>query len=192
MIYNHSKIEPIFKYYLNSGFDRSMQEIANAVQISKKTLFNRYLSKENLEYCLIDYWQVKSCERFAQRMEHANNAVEQLMMFLFELQYCRNNEFHFFEKTKEPFLRKFERANPPFIIQLEAIFETGVGEGLFRFRSEPKVLAYFFLFNALFILLSDTVVNTDYLSFLFEPVLTEKGKGVFTDIDIEQIFIAHR
>ena len=188
MIYNHSKIESIFKYYLNSGFDHSMQEIASAVQVSKKTLFNRYLSKESLEYCLIDYWQIKSCERFAERIEHTNNAVEQLMMFLFELQYCRNNEFHFFEKTKEPFLRKFERTSPPFITQLEAIFKTGTTEGFFQFSFELKVFAYFFLFNALFILLSNTSVNTDYISFLFEPILTEEGKMVFKDIDIEQVF----
>jgi hypothetical protein len=64
----------------------------------------------------------------------------------------------------------------------------GVKEELFRFESEPKVFAYFFLFNALFILLSDTVINTDYVSFLFHPILTETGKIVFQDIDIEQIF----
>ena len=165
-----------------------MQEIASAVQVSKKTLFNRYLSKESLEYCLIDYWQIKSCERFALRMEHANNAVEKLMMFLFELQYCRNNELHFFQKTKELFLKKFKQASPPFITQLEAIFKTGATEDLFQFSSDPKVFAYFFLFNALFILLSNTSVNTDYISFLFEPILTEEGKVVFKDIDIEQVF----
>ena len=188
MNYNHAKIDPIFKYYLSTGFDHSMQEVADVVQITKKTLFNRYQAKENLEYCLVDYWQVKSCERTAQRMEYANNAVEKLMMFLFELQYCRNNEFHFFQKFKEIFLGKFEQINPLFITQLEEIFKIGVKEELFRFESEPKVFAYFFQFNALFILLSDTVINTDYVSFLFSPILTETGKAVFQDIDIEQIF----
>jgi AcrR family transcriptional regulator len=188
MDYNHAKIDPIFKLYLNTGFDHSMQEVADAVQITKKTLFNRYQTKENLENSVVDYWQVKSCERIAHRMEYANNAVEKLMMFLFELQYCRNHEFHFFQKMKEIFLEKFEQINPLFIIQLEKIFKMGVVEGLFRFESEPKVFAYFFQFNALFILLSDTMINTDYISFIFEPILTETGKIVFQDIDIEQIF----
>ena len=189
MVYNYSKIEPIYKYYLSTGFDHSMQEVANAVQITKKTLFNRYISKENLEYCLIDYWQIKSCERIVERMEYANNAVEKLMIFLFELQYCKNNESRFFEKTKEIFLKNFEQKSPPLITQLETIFKMGVEENLFQFNSELKVFAYFFQFNAMFILLKDTIVNTDYISFLFEPILTETGKGVFRDIDVEQVFM---
>jgi len=188
MDYCYSKIDPIFKYYLHTGFDHSIQEVADAVHVTKKTLFNRYKTKENLEHCLVNYWQVKSCERLVQRMEYANNAVEKLMMFLFELQYGRNNEFHFFQKTKVMFLEKFEQINPLFITHLEDIFKMGVEEGLFRFEFEPKVFAYFFQGNALFILLSDTVINTDYISFLFRPILTETGKIVFQDIDIEQIF----
>jgi len=188
MVYNYTKIEPIFKYYLSTGFDHSMQEVADIVQITKKTLFNRYVSKENLEHCLIDYWQIKSCERIVQRMEFANNAVEKLMMFLFELQYCRNNEFHFFQKTKEIFLENFEQKNPLFITQLETIFSMGVEEELFCFDSDPKVFAYFFQFNALFILLKDTLINTDYISFLLAPILTDTGKAVFKDIDIERVF----
>jgi AcrR family transcriptional regulator len=188
MDYNYTKIDPIYKYYLNTGFDHSMQKIADIVQITKKTLFNRYRSKENLEYCLVNYWQANSCERIAQRMEYANNAVEKLMMFLFELQYCRKNEWCFFQKMKEIFLEKFEQINPLFITQLEKIFTLGVKEELFKFDSEPKVFAYFFQFNALFVLLSDTLINTDYISFLLSPILTEAGKKVFQDIDIEQIF----
>jgi AcrR family transcriptional regulator len=184
----YPKIDPIFKYYLSTGFAHSMQEVANAAHITKKTLFNRYQTKENLEYILVNYWQAKSCERMILRMEYANNAVEKLMMFLFELQYCRNNESHFWMKIKELFLEKFEQIKPLFTIQLEEIFQTGVKESLFKFDSEPKVFAYFFQFNVLFILLRDTGINTDYISFLFNPILTAAGKNVFQDIDIEQIF----
>jgi AcrR family transcriptional regulator len=164
-----------------------MQEIADAVQVTKKTLFNRYISKENMELCLIDYWQKRSCERMAQRMEFANHAVEKLMMFLFELQYCRNNETIFFLKAKEVFLGNYEQ-NSPYIKQLEDIFTIGAAESLFRFDTELKVFAYFFQFNALFILLNNPLVNTEYISFLFEPILTDAGRMVFQDIDIEQIF----
>ena len=188
MIYNYTKIEPIFQYYLSTGFDHSMQEIADTVQITKKTLFNRYAYKENLEHCLIDYWQIKSCERMGERMEFSNNAVEKLMMFLFELQYCRNNESHFFQKAKEKFVEKSEHKSSLFITQLETIFNTGVKEELFHFESEFKVFAYFFQFNVFFILLKDTLINTDYISFLLAPILTESGKTVFKDIDIEQVF----
>jgi len=187
MEYNQTKIEPIYRYYLLSGFNHSMQEIADAVFITKKTLFNRYITKENLEHCLIDYWQIKSNERINERMEFANNAVEKLMMFLFELQYCKNNEPHFFQKAKELFLQKSTPTAPHFK-QLESIFSLGMNENLFLFDSDPKVFAYYFLFNALFLLLNDTLIYTDYLSFLFEPILTESGKSVFRDIDIEQIF----
>jgi hypothetical protein len=89
---------------------------------------------------------------------------------------------------KEVFLEKFEQIKPLYITQLEEIFEMGVQEGVFRFESEPRVFAYFFQFNTLFILLSNTRINTDYISFIFEPILTETGKNVFQDIDIEQIF----
>jgi len=188
MFYNFTKIEPIYNYYLSTGFDHSMQEVADAVQITKKTLFNRYLSKENMEHCLIDFWQVKSCERIVQRMEYANNAVEKLMMFLFELQYCRNNELIFFQKARALILNKSELETPLFISQLEAIFATGVKEELFNFDSDYRIFAYFFLFNTFFILLKDALIHTDYIPFLFEPILTETGKMMFKYIDIEQIF----
>ena len=187
MEYNHAKIEPIFNYYLSNGFNHSLQETAEAVHITKKTLFNRYVSKENLEYCLIDYWQIKSNERVTESMEFANHAVEKLMMFLYEIQYCKNNESCFFQKAKELFFEKSVQSGPH-IKQLEKIFAGGVKEELFHFESDPKVFAYYFQFNTLFLLLNGTLIYTDYLSFLFDPILTESGKAVFRDIDIEQIF----
>jgi len=187
MKYNYIKIEPIFRYYLSNGFNHSLQEVADAVGISKKTMFNRYISKENLEYCLIDYWQIKSNERFTDRMEFANHAVEKILMFLFELQYCKNNEYHFFQKVKELFLQKNTQTGQH-ISQLVTIFSMGEKEELFHFDSDSKVFAYFFYFNALFLLLKDDLIYTDYVYFLFEPILTESGKAVFRDIDIEQVF----
>jgi AcrR family transcriptional regulator len=149
MNYHHHKIEPIFKYYKNHGFEHSLQELADAVQITKKTLFNRYISKDNLELCVLDYWQTKSNDRMTERMEFTNNAVEKLVIFLFELQYCKNNEPHFFQKSKEVFLEKFIQ-NSPHITQLEAIFTMGAKEELFYFDFDAKLFAYFFLFNAVF------------------------------------------
>jgi len=187
MDYNYTKIEPIYNYYQHNGFNRSLQEVANSVHITKKTLFNRYSSKENLEHCLLNYWQTKSCKRMEERMEFFNNAVEKLMMFLFELQYCKNNEPNFFQKNREVFLEKFEQMGPH-IMQLELILKLGIEEGFFRFDSDPKVFAYFFQFNTLFLLLSHNLIYTEYISFLFAPILTENGQMVFKDIDIEQVF----
>ena len=90
-------------------------------------------------------------------------------------------------RSQELFLGKFEQHNPH-ITQLEIIFNMGVEENLFHFDSDPKVFAYFFQFNILFILLNNTLINTDYIPFLFEAILTESGKLAFKDIDIEQIF----
>lgn len=187
MNYNSSKIEPIFIFYLENGFNHSLQSIADAVKITKKTLFNRYISKENLELCLIDFWQKRSNERMKQGMEFANNAVEKLMMFLFELQYCKNNESHFFQKEKTFFLEKFVQ-DCPHITQLEEILKMGIAEKLFQFDFDLKVFANFFLFNTLFLLLSDNLIYTEFIFFLFEPILTPSGKEVFKDIDIEQVF----
>jgi AcrR family transcriptional regulator len=187
MNYLNSKIEPVFRFYLARGFDHSLQKVADAVHITKKTLFNRYISKENLEFCIVNYWQKKSNDRIDQRVEFTNNSVEKLMMFLFELQYCKNFEPHFFQKTKELFLNKKE-SNYPHIDKLEEIFNSGEAENLFQFEAELKLFAYFFLFNTMFVLLSDSVIKTEYIHFLLTPILTEKGKKMFKDIDIEQIF----
>ena len=187
MNYNPTKIEPIFNYYYENGFNHSLQKLADAVSITKKTLFNRYISKENLERCVLNYWQVKSCERMVQRMEYTNHAIEKLMMYLFELQYCRNQEWSFFQKTKAMFLEKSEQ-NSPYIKQLEEILQMGMNENCFKFLTDSKVFAYFFQCNTLFVLLNDPIINTDYIPFLFEPILTEFGKAIFQDIDIEQVF----
>ena len=187
MQYNYFKIEPIYKFFLDNGFNHALQKIADAVHISKKTLFNRYISKENLELCVVHYWQKKSNDRLAQRMEFANNSVEKLMMFLFELQYCKNAELHLFQKSKEVFIEKSIQ-NSPHIKQLETILKMGMKEELFQFDSDPIIFAYFFLFNTTFLLLSDNLIYTEFISFIFEPILTEKGKVVFKDIDIEQVF----
>ena len=187
MDYNLEKIEPIFNLYLANGFHYSLQKVADNVELTKKTLCNRYGSKENMERCVLDYWQLKINERISERLEYANHAVEQLIYFLYELQYCKNNETHFFQKLKALFLEKPEQAER-LIEQLEIIFDTGEEKNLFQFDSDPKVFAYFFLFNVLFLLLNDTLVYTDYLTFVLEPILTESGKLVLRDIDIEQIF----
>jgi len=187
MEYNPDKIDPVYRYYLRNGFNVSFQKVADAVHLTKKTLFNRYVSKENLERCLLDYWQIKSNERSAERMEYANHAVEQLLMFLFELQYCKNNEPCFFQKRKELFFDKSKESGPH-IKQLEKIFAMGVKEELFHFDSDCRVYSFYFLFNVLFLLLNENLIYTDYLSFLLDPILTETGKAVFKEIDIEQIF----
>jgi len=187
MQYNPIKIEPIFNFYLTNGFKLSIQKIADTVNITKKTLYNRYQSKENLEQCVMEFWGKFSCERVKQRTEYANNAVEKLILFLFELQYCRKHEFHFFSKMKELFLGNIEY-DCQHIKQLNSIFNTGIEENFFRFACDQKVFTYFFLFNTLYILLNNELLNTDYLPFLLEPILTDKGRVAFKDIDIEQIF----
>jgi len=187
MIYNPTKIEPIFNYYFNFGFGHSLQKIADTISVTKKTLFNRYQNKENMERCVVDYWQLKSCERLKCRVEFANNAVEKLMMFLFELQYCRNNETHFFQKTKELFLEKIER-DSPYINQIEEILKSGIEDKCFIFENEPKLFAYFFQFNAFYILLNHNSVITDYIPFIFYSILADEGKALYKDIDIEQVF----
>jgi hypothetical protein len=172
---------------LNNGFHNSLQNIADTVHITKKTLFNRYLSKENLEFCLLNYWQIISTERLDQRMEFANNAVEKLIMFLFELQYCKNNEVFFFNKMKEIFFEKTIQINP-LISKLEDIFLMGVKEKLFQFDFDLSVFAYYFLFNTSFLILSNDLIYTEYISFLLGVILTDKGKTVFEEIDIELVF----
>ncbi|MCL2167848.1 MAG: hypothetical protein FWH59_01840 [Lentimicrobiaceae bacterium] len=184
---NNVKIDPIFRYYLSNGFKHSLQAVAASVGISKKTLFNRYISKVNLERSLIEYWQKKTCDRFLIRTEFSNNAVEKLLMFLFELQYCKKNEFFFFQKNQEAFIEQYEHESP-FIEQLEKIIKLGIKEELFRIDTDIKVFAYFFIFNTLFLLLSDRFLYTEYIPFLFAPILSETGKIVFFEVDIEQFF----
>ena len=91
----NKKTEELFQFYLNSGFNHTIDEILTGLSISRKTFFNRYGSKkESVEMC-ITFWHEKVKERFRSKTLMCNHVVEELVMFGWEMQLLRRNEYCF-------------------------------------------------------------------------------------------------
>lgn len=188
MTITEQKLESIFVCYKTKGFSPTTAQIAEDVGITKKTLFNRYQTKENLEKLVLQYWQKQSMVRLDERCEFANNEVEKLLLFLYELQHCKRIEPVFFEKTKVDSMLFGESGNSHFLDKVCFILQLGKKSELFQFETDAIVYAGFFLQTVFHVLLVKESINTDYVSLIIYPILTQKGQLVIQDIDIEQFF----
>ena len=70
------KIEELSKYYLRHGFDHSTDEIVDGMNISRKTFFNRYKSKDNSVQMVLDAWYDNIRDRFQEKAAQCNHAVD--------------------------------------------------------------------------------------------------------------------
>ncbi len=78
-----------------------MEEIAHAIKVTPKTLFNRYQSKANMVLEARKYWHQQIHERLLGKIEYCNNVVEKLIVLICESHYCLRQETNYFLKEIE-------------------------------------------------------------------------------------------
>ena len=55
MAKQQKNIIPLYKYFAIHGFNHSMDEIAAGVQLTRKTLHNRYISRQYIHDLVVNY-----------------------------------------------------------------------------------------------------------------------------------------
>ena len=188
MTNKQGKIKTLFSYIQRYGFNQSLENIALGIGITKKTLFNRYKSREGLEKEVFNFWKQSVIERYRNRSLFTNNAVEKLIFFIYELKKCKELEAHFFDREIK--ITDFE------LIDDERSFQFVIWKILNEGKLEEVIssqisscswghLLHFNIFNL--ILHDEKNVNIDFIISLISPLLTKEGNEILTSLNLERL-----
>ena len=80
----NQKTETLYQYFEKNGFDKTIDEISKGINVTKKTIFNRYQNRENMERMLQLYWRQRFRKNFLEKCQNCNNMVEVLLFVIYE------------------------------------------------------------------------------------------------------------
>ncbi len=178
---NPQKLEDIFQYYLENGFEHTTDEIVASMGVSRKTFFNRYVSKLQSVEMANAYWFSRVQERFREKILECNHPVEELLMYIWEIHYIRENEQVFFQHGRD--MNLFVTEEAPFMSMLASIIQKGIR--CYHFQEDINVELYsvYLLQN----LSHYTFQNEDrvqIIRYMLLPLLTERGLELLDDVDV--------
>lgn len=178
------KLQPILQYFIDNGFKHTTDEICEAVGITKKTLFNRYGSKEKLEETVIDFFELQINRKIEQKISYCNNSIEAIVFYIDDLYTEKQTTPALFEKVMQK--TPVSKQNPILLSFFDLLIARGQKEGLFNTDLSPLLYADFF-FNTLFFFFLQNNFCNDIITYILCPLLTEEGKNEFNSIDVENL-----
>lgn len=178
------KLQPILQYFIDNGFDHTVEEICQAVGITKKTLFNRYNSKEKLEEIVTDFFVLEFNRKMEKKTFYCNNSVEAIVFYIDDLHTEYQTAPTLFTKVMQKM--PVSKENPELLSYLDLLITRGQKEGLFNTDLSTLLYADFF-FNTLFFFFSQNNFCMDIITYILSPLLTEEGKNVLNSIDVENL-----
>lgn len=176
------KLNILYQYYRDYGFDHTTEEMASKLNIGKKTFFNRYQTKEISIQMAVQYWYRIFQQRLQLKRLDCNHPVEELIIYLDEFRFVYDHEqvYYQFEMHRNRFLAP----DAPF----KSIFMEIINKGIrcYHFCENIDVAVYseFLLFNVT----SYYLVSSDkdiILKYLFSPLLTERGQTLFDEVNMQ-------
>lgn len=179
---NLPKIHIVYEFFLKEGFQHTVEEIAEAVKVTPKTLFNRYQTKANMEHEARRYWHQRVRQRLMEKTEYCNNAVEKLVLLLCECKDCLHREKHYFLKEVEQIFPLGENA---FYQCLNYFIKEGKEDELLSDTVNQEEYAEFFLHNVFSFFPQH--LNQETFFHLLSPVLVSESQNLFNQIDINKI-----
>ena len=129
------KIHAVYDFFLKEGFHHTVEEIALAIKVTPKTLFNRYQTKANMVLEARRYWHQLILNRLSEKIEYCNNAVEKLVMLICESHYCLQQESNYFLKEIEDAFTCEENA---FCASLKKFLKEGQDQNLLNSTINPQ------------------------------------------------------
>lgn len=184
----NEKLESLYNFLLQNGFEHPVSELAKGVQVTPMTLYNRYQTREKLEKEAINFWHHQFRERVIKKIQFANNAIEILLFVIDEFINTRDNEKYFFEKEKASNGFHLEYDENSFIKMIEPVLIRGIEENHFNRDIIPPLYAKFFIFNVIYFILLEQKPNVDYIFLLISSILTAEGKKAFDMINLNKFF----
>lgn len=182
MSISQKKIEDLLQYYLQNGFNHSTDEIVEGLNISRKTFFNRYISKENSVKMVLDAWYNNIRERFQGKAAQCNHAVEKLVLFGYEIHYIRHTEHIFFQHIEA--LGLLDSKDLPFVQILADILRDGINHYQFNERTD-EVLYAKYIMNTISKYKYTTAERKEITRFLLSPILTERTISLLKELDYD-------
>ena len=184
---NNQKLETLYQYFEKNGFDKTIDEISKGINVTKKTIFNRYENRENMENMLQSYWRQRFRKNFLEKCQYCNNIVEVLIFMIYELKRSFEVERYFFER--EMVLEGFflsDDENSIFSVTKRIINK---GIELEFFRSEIDVFQYsrFFIHSIVYLFIKKQS-NEDVVHYVLSPLLTESGLIIMKEINLSSFF----
>lgn len=174
------KIEDLSQYYLRNGFDHSTDEIVEWMNISRKTFFNRYKSKENSVQMVLEAWYDNIRERFQEKAAQCNHAVEELVQFGYEMHYIRHTEHIFYQHVKAHYL--LLREDLPFVQILAGILRNGINH--YQFKEELNEVVYAkYVMNNISNYNYTEAEREEVIHYLLAPILTERTTMLLKELD---------
>lgn len=176
------KIHAVYEFFLKEGFEHTVEEVAEAVHVTPKTLFNRYKTKSRMETVARKYWHRLLYRRLMEKTSFCNNALEKMILLICETSYCMKQESYYFEKEVEVFLKDEENA---FIISMNQFLKEGMEADLFNKAINVKEYIHFFMHN-LFTYFPQHF-NADNFYHILSPVFLPETHLIYNQLDINQI-----
>lgn len=185
-IYNQ-KIETLYQYFEKNGFEKTIDEISKGINVSKKTIFNRYKNRENMENVLQTYWRQRFKKNFLEKCPNCNNMVEVLIFFIYELKKSYEVEKYFFEREMDIggfFLPDDESST--FSIT-KRIINKGIELEFFSLEIDVNQYTQYFIHNTVYLFIKKHC-NEDIVRYILPPLLTEIGMNIMKDMNLTTFF----
>ena len=176
------KIKAVYDFFLKEGFQHSVEEIAHAIKVTPKTLFNRYQTKANMVLEARKYWHQQIHERLLGKFEYCNNVVEKLVILICECHYCLQQESHYFLKEVEDTFTCEENA---LCLSLKRLLKEGQELNLLNSAINLQEYSTFFMHNLLSYLPQH--LNADTFFNILSPILLPEAQNIYNQIDIANI-----
>ena len=179
------KLEKLYNYLNENGFELSVKAISQGIGISKN-LFNRYQHRKEMERIIQNYWRDKFKDVLRRKQNIVTTAL--LFCFYFEILASNKNEHTFVQQELKTnaFLASNQSNN--FISIIKNSIENYNTSLCFKNEINLDSYAYFFFYNIFYILLTNKQIQIDVIEFLLSPLLTEDGKIMLDDINLEMMF----
>ena len=178
----------------------SMDDVARALSMSKKTLYQHFSNKNELVTDAVENYMKGEMQEFADIQDHSSNSIEELYnlskcmrehvfkinpSMLYDLQKYHADAWEIFQQFKNRFLRG----------QIMDNINKGVQEGYYRPEIDPRVIAVLRL-ETVQMAFNDQIFPRMEFNFLevqmqlfdhfVHGILSDKGKQLYTQYQLKE------
>lgn len=176
------KIKELYDFYLQNGFDHTVEEIAKRLKIERKTFYNRYQSREESIEMVLNYEHRRLNDNFKERFIHCNHPVEELIILIWCLQeYYRERRIFFMYDVERG---RFSSEYAPFRDVFKSIVEKG--KQCYHVQENVDLSLYIdFFFSNIQRYITSEPKQTGLVRYTLLPLLNERGLELLDELDLE-------
>ena len=186
----HSITQKALTYFMQYGFKSfTIDDLANSLGISKKTLYEQFASKNDLVEATLDYALEMSCHQVDKFVSGKGSVIENVFRSQREVQNLFNfNSSKPIWELKKYFPKTYERMDIEFTksdaLFIDKLLEKGWEEGLFRKDINVSFYKVFYSSVQRLRIFSDTFDEKEFpfwdtiytiMEYFFRIIVNEKG-----------------